>query len=67
MYYTIMKKTDIYTIRLFKYQKDTLTKLKEKYKVNVCQFIRQAITEKLDNDWDKITKEFKKENPPPSI
>ena len=36
-------------------QDETLDKLKNKYKVNVSQFIRNAIAEKIKRDYKMIT------------
>ncbi len=49
--------TEIHTIKLTKIQSDTLKKMKEVYKVNVNNFIRQAISEKLKKDKIKIIQE----------
>lgn len=40
-------------------QAESLKKLKE-YDVNVSQFIRQAIKEKLQRDWPEIKEKHKK-------
>ena len=45
--------TEIYTIRFSKKQAETLEILKI-YDVNVSQFIRSAISEKLKCDWKSI-------------
>ena len=48
-------------LRISEEQDSTLKKLKD-YKVNVSQFIRDAIKEKLKRDWKKI-KEKKSDCP----
>ena len=47
------KLTEIYTLRLSKTQAETLEKLKD-YDVNISQFIRLAIKEKIKRDWKGI-------------
>ena len=47
------KYTVIHTIRFSKQQAESLHKLKE-YDVNVSQFIRLAIAEKIKRDWKQI-------------
>ena len=47
------KLTNNYTIRFTDKQIDSLQKLKE-YDVNVSQFIRLAISEKIKRDWKSI-------------
>ena len=47
------KLTEIYTIRFTKNQAESLQKLKD-YDVNVSQFIRLAIAEKIKRDWKQI-------------
>lgn len=51
------KLTEIHTIRFSEKQAETLRILKE-YDVNIGQFIRIAIKEKIQRDW-KIIKENK--------
>jgi post-segregation antitoxin (ccd killing protein) len=53
------KLTEIYTLRFSKSQAETLNKLKE-YDVNISQFIRLAIKEKINRDWKSIKE--RKEN-----
>ncbi len=53
------KLTEIYTLRISKSQAETLNKLKE-YDVNISQFIRLAIKEKINRDWKSIKE--RKEN-----
>lgn len=48
-----MEKTHIHRVRLTETQYKTLLKLKE-YDVNLSQFIRQAIKEKIAKDWKQI-------------
>ena len=43
----------IHTIRFSKQQSESLRKLKD-YDVNVSQFIRIAISEKIKRDWKQI-------------
>ena len=50
------KYTVIHTIRFSKQQSESLQKLKE-YDVNVSQFIRLAISEKIKRDWKQIKEE----------
>ena len=47
------KLTNNYTIRFSKQQSESLQKLKD-YDVNVSQFIRLAISEKIKRDWKQI-------------
>ena len=47
------KLTVIHTIRFSKQQAESLKKLKD-YDVNVSQFIRLAIAEKIKRDWKEI-------------
>ena len=47
------KYTVIHTIRFSKQQAESLQKLKD-YDVNVSQFIRIAISEKIKRDWKQI-------------
>ena len=47
------KYTVIHTIRFSKQQAESLHKLKE-YDVNISQFIRIAISEKIKRDWKQI-------------
>lgn len=50
------KYTVIHTIRFSKQQAESLQKLKE-YDVNISQFIRLAIAEKIKRDWKQIKEE----------
>lgn len=47
------KYTVIHTIRFSKQQSESLQKLKD-YDVNISQFIRIAISEKINRDWKQI-------------
>ena len=47
------KLTVIHTIRFTEKQAESLQKLKD-YDVNVSQFIRLAISEKIKRDWKQI-------------
>ena len=47
------KYTVIHTIRFSEKQAESLQKLKD-YEVNVSQFIRLAIAEKIKRDWKQI-------------
>ena len=47
------KLTEIYTIRFSEKQAESLQKLKD-YDVNVSQFIRIAIAEKIKSNWKQI-------------
>ncbi len=51
--------TEIYTIRITAIQKKTLEKLVN-YNVNVAQFIRLAIKEKISRDYKNITESKEK-------
>lgn len=51
--------TEVEVIKLTKQQKETLQKLK-KYKVNKSNFIREAISEKLQREGHEITRKIKK-------
>jgi hypothetical protein len=51
--------TEIINIRITKEQKQTLDKLKG-YNVNVAQFVRNAIKEKIKKDYKSIIDEFEK-------
>ena len=50
------KYTVIHTIRFSKQQAESLQKLKD-YNVNISQFIRIAISEKIKRDWKQIKEE----------
>jgi post-segregation antitoxin (ccd killing protein) len=50
--------TEILNIRISKEQKQTLDKLKE-YNVNVAQFVRNAIKEKLEREKAEIITNYK--------
>ena len=50
--------TEILNIRISKEQKQTLDKLKE-YNVNVAQFVRNAIKEKLQREKSEIITNYK--------
>ena len=50
------KYTVIHTIRFSKQQSESLQKLKD-YDVNISQFIRIAISEKIKRDWKQIKEE----------
>lgn len=50
--------TEILNIRISKEQKQTLDKLKE-YNVNVAQFVRNAIKEKLQREKTEIITNYK--------
>ena len=52
--------TEILNIRISKDQKQTLDKLKG-YNVNVAQFVRTAIKEKLQKDYKSIIDKFENE------
>jgi post-segregation antitoxin (ccd killing protein) len=51
--------TEILNIRISKEQKQTLDKLKD-YNVNVAQFVRNAIKEKLEREKVQIIKDYNK-------
>jgi len=51
-------KTEILKVRISKEQKQTLDKLKE-YNVNVAQFVRNAIKEKLQREKAEIITNYK--------
>lgn len=46
----MLQYSENYNIKLSKAQKETLEKLKSKYRINPAIFIRQAIAEKLDRE-----------------
>lgn len=48
-----MQKTKIHKVRLTEKQAESLAILKQ-YDVNVSQFIRQAIKEKIQREWKTI-------------
>lgn len=52
-----IKYTEVEVIKLTKQQKETLQKLK-KYKVNKSNFIREAISEKLQREGHEITRKI---------
>lgn len=54
-----IKYTEVEVIKLTKQQKETLQKLK-KYKVNKSNFIREAISEKLQKEGHEITRKIKR-------
>jgi murein endopeptidase len=56
-------KTVRQTIMISKKQKESL-KILASYDVNISQFIRQAIKEKLSKDWKKIKEAKEKINLP---
>jgi len=45
-------------------QKNTLYKLKNKYKIDISKFIRDAIKEKMTKDYAMLIKEIKQDNCP---
>lgn len=51
--------TEILKVRISKEQKQTLDKLKD-YNVNVSQFVRNAIKEKLEREKKEIITNYKK-------
>lgn len=51
-------KTEILKVRISKEQKQTLDNLKQ-YNVNVCQFVRNAIKEKLEREKVEIITNYK--------
>lgn len=54
-----IKYTEVEVIKLTKQQKQTLQKLK-KYNVNKSNFIREAISEKLQREGHEITRKIKR-------
>ena len=54
-----MKLTKNHKFRTDEIQKQTLIVLDEKYKINVSNFIRQAIAEKLEREKETIFKNYK--------
>lgn len=54
-----MKLTEYHKFNCTKEQKQTLTTLHKKYKINTSQFIRDAINEKLQREKSSITGQFK--------
>lgn len=55
--------TEIKTIRITKQQKESL-KILENYGVDVSQFIRLAVSEKLKRDWKSIKEKKQKSDCP---
>jgi hypothetical protein len=55
---TPLKHTEVKTIKLTKIQSTTLKNL-GKYNIRVCDFIREAISEKLKRDKHEILKPIK--------
>ena len=51
--------TDRYTIKISREQKETLSLLREKYRINPSSFIREAIHEKLNKDRVGILRNYK--------
>ena len=58
-----MQKTIIHKVRLTENQANSLKILKS-YNVNISQFIRQAIKEKLQRDWKQIKEPKQKQKCP---
>jgi hypothetical protein len=58
-----MQKTKIHKVRITEQQAYAFEQLK-KYDVNLSQFIRQAIKEKLSRDWKQIKESKKKSKCP---
>lgn len=54
-----MKLPKTHKFRTDEIQKNTLIILDEKYKINVSNFIRQAIKEKLEREKETIFKKYK--------
>ena len=59
---TPVKYTEVKTLKLTKIQSETLKKL-GKYNIRVCDFIRDAISEKLERDKHEILKPKKEYTP----
>lgn len=59
-----MQKSVIKQIRLYEFQDETLKKMKHKYHIDVANFIRQAITEKLGRDYKSIIEKIKEPDCP---
>ena len=57
-----MQYTQRQTFKISVKQKQTLTVLGEKYKLNVSKFIRDAINEKLKREKETILKNYKEIN-----
>jgi len=53
------KLTERQTFKISSQQKETLRILKQKYKYNTSQFIRDAINEKLQRERNNIFKEYR--------
>jgi len=58
-----MQKTIIHKVRLTENQANSL-KILKLYNVNISQFIRQAIKEKLQRDWKQIKEPKQKQKCP---
>lgn len=56
--------SEIQSFRVSVKQKETLAKLKTKYKVRVDWFIREAIKEKIERDYNFLVEKIKKKNCP---
>ena len=54
-----MKYTEKQVFMFSKIQKKTLQTLHKKYKINVSQFIREAIKEKIERDSKNIFRKYK--------
>ena len=57
-----MQNTERQTFKLSKKQKKTLSILSSKYDINVSNFIRSAINEKLQREKETIYKNYKEIN-----
>ena len=59
----MIKYTKVKVIKISESQDLTLKKMKS-YKINVCQFIRDAIKEKIDREYKDLIPKDKKEYVP---
>ena len=54
-----MQRTKTHTFKISESQKQTLIILAEKYNINVSEFIRSSINEKLEREKETIFKNYK--------
>ena len=56
--------TEIHSFRISTKQKETLAKLKEKYSIKTDCFIRKAIAEKIEKDYQMLVEKINKKDCP---
>ena len=54
----MIRYTKVKVIKITETQDNTLKKMKS-YKINVCKFIREAITEKIDREYSNLIPKVK--------